>query len=57
MGPTLRDRQRLWSKAELGDYGPEAEQLLHHMRRLQVLGIILAGLSWVAGMLFLNQLR
>lgn len=47
IGSTMRDRLRVWSKAELGDFGPEAAAALHRMRRRQVMGFIAVIGYWV----------
>jgi hypothetical protein len=56
-GPTMRNRQAVWSKAELGDYGPEAEQSLASMRRKQVVGLVFAAMTWGFGFLILGQIH
>jgi hypothetical protein len=47
IGSTMRDRVRVWSKAELGDFGPEAAAALQSMRRRQVVGFIAVIGYWV----------
>lgn len=56
-GPTIRNRQAVWSKAELGDYGPEAAKSVVSMRRKQVVGFVLAGVTWGLGFLVLGQIH
>ncbi len=46
---TTGNQSVLQSRVELGDYGPEAAELLQRMRRRQVIGIVLAGLTWMIG--------
>jgi hypothetical protein len=49
----IRDRQKVWSKAELGDFGEDAAAALQSMRRRQVFGILFAGVAWGLGLLAL----